>query len=79
MRTNIVKIGNSKGLILPKTILEKYQITKEVNIQLRDEYLIIEPVDKPRNGWDEQFVKANSKEHNELLIPDVFEDEEDML
>ena len=42
MRTNIIKIGNSKGLILSKTILEKYQIKNEVNVTLEDDYLIIE-------------------------------------
>ena len=79
MRANIVKIGNSKGLILTKTILEKYQIKNEVNIQLEDDYLVIEPVNEPRIGWDEQFSKANSLEENELLIPDVLDDEEHLL
>jgi len=76
MRANIIKVGNSKGLILSKTILEKYQIENEVNIKMKDGYIIIEPVNKPRNRWDEQFLKANSKGENEQLIPDVFEDEE---
>ena len=79
MRANIIKIGNSKGIILPITILKKYKITNEVNIKLADDYLIIEPVNKPRSGWNEQFSKANSKDDNELLIPDVFEDEEQLL
>ncbi|HHM21265.1 MAG TPA: AbrB/MazE/SpoVT family DNA-binding domain-containing protein [Bacteroidetes bacterium] len=78
MRINIVKIGNSKGLILPKIVLEKYQIKNEVTIKLHDEYLVIEPITKPRIGWNEQFAMANSKEENELLIPDVFEDEEQL-
>jgi len=76
MRSKVIKIGNSKGLILSKTILEKYEIGHEVNIKLQEDYLIIEPVSKPREGWDEQFKKAKSKEEKELLIPDVFEDEE---
>lgn len=76
MRVNIIKVGNSKGLILSKTILEKYQIKNEVNLRLEDEHLVIEPVNKARLGWDEQFTRANSIAENELLIPDVFEDEE---
>jgi len=78
MRTNIIKIGNSKGLILSKTILEKYQIKNEVNVTLEDDYLIIEPIHNPRNGWDEQFALEKSKGKDELLIPDVFEDEEQL-
>ena len=76
MRTNIIKVGNSKGLILSKTILEKYHIKNEVNIILQDDYLIIEPVNNARVGWDDQFAKAESTGENEQLIPDVFEDEE---
>ena len=76
MRTNIIKVGNSKGLILNKTILEKYQIENEVNIRLQDDYMIIEPVDKPRAGWDSQFKKAKPTNEEEQLIPDIFEDEQ---
>lgn len=76
MRSKVIKIGNSKGLILSKTILEKYEIEDEVNIRLQEDYLIIEPVSKAREGWDEQFIKAKSIEEKEPLIPDVFEDEQ---
>ncbi len=76
MQAKIIKVGNSKGLILNKTILEKYRIDKEVNIRLMEDYLIIEPVNKPRAGWDAQFKEANSESTEEQLIPDVFEDED---
>lgn len=75
MRINIIKVGNSKGLILNKTLLEKYQIEKEVNIVLQDDHIIIEPIHKVRQGWDEQFKKAKGEQEKPLL-PDVFEDEE---
>jgi len=45
-------------------------------ITLEDDYLIIEPIQKPRNGWDEKFAIEKSKGKDELLIPDVFDDEE---
>jgi antitoxin MazE len=76
MQAKIIKVGNSKGLILNKTILEKYQIEKEVNIRLKEDYLIIEPVNKPRAGWDAQFKNSKSGNQEEHLIPDVFEDED---
>ena len=78
MRTNIIKVGNSKGLILSKTILDKYQIGREVNIKLTDKYIIIEPVHNPRAGWDELFAERRSNNDDELLLPDVFEDEQDL-
>jgi antitoxin MazE len=75
MRANIIKVGNSKGLILNKTILEKYQIENEVNIRLQDDHLIIEPISNPREGWDSQFKQAKPVNEEKALIPDVFEDE----
>lgn len=75
MRVNIIKVGNSKGLILSKSILEKYQFKNQVNIRLEDQHLIIEPIDNPREGWDAQFAAEHSLEESELLIPDAFEDE----
>ena len=79
MRTNIIKVGNSKGLILNKTILEKYGIEEEVNLKLEDDFLIIEPVKNPRGTWDKLFKEMRSQGDDELLIPDVFNDETDAL
>jgi len=76
MRANIIKVGNSKGLILNKTILEKYKIKSEVNLLLEEDRLVIVPIGMARTGWAEQFAKASSSdEKDELLIPEVFEDE----
>lgn len=77
MRTNIIKVGNSKGLILNKVILEKYGIKEEVNLKLEDDFLIIEPVKKPRDNWDNLFKEMRVQGDDELLIPDVFNGELD--
>lgn len=77
MRTNIIKVGNSKGLILNKTILEKYGIEEEVNLKLEDDFLIIEPVKNPRENWDSLFKEMHVQGDDDLLIPDVFNDELD--
>ena len=75
MKTSVIRIGNSKGIILSKTILEKYQIKDEVNITLKQDCLIIEPLSKPRANWDALF-KSNKVEHeNKEVITEVFEDE----
>ncbi len=68
-------MGNSKGIILSKTILDKYNIDKEVNVRLEDKVIIIEPTISPRLNWDAQFKKMNQEGDDELMIPDVFENE----
>lgn len=76
MKARVIKIGNSKGLILNKNILDKYQIENEVNIRLEDDHLLIEPLNKPRAGWDKLFKAVKPANEEDNLMPDVFEDEE---
>ena len=44
METTIVKIGNSKGLIIPKRLLDSLGEGKTVNINVKDGGLLITPV-----------------------------------
>jgi len=75
METAIIKIGNSKGLRLSKTILEKYNITDKVELILEDEQIILKPISKPREGWEKAFEKMRHNNDDVLLVDDVFEDE----
>ncbi len=76
METSIIKIGNSKGLRLSKTILEKYDIKDKVELILEKGHILIKPIDKPRAGWNEAFQKMNESEDDNLLLGDIFQDEE---
>jgi antitoxin MazE len=75
MELAVIKIGNSKGLRLSKTILERYKINDKVEIILEDEHIILKPVAEARKGWDKAFKQMNKVGDDQNLIPDVFEDE----
>jgi len=75
MELKIIKIGNSKGLRLSKTILDRYNIKDKVEVIFEKGYIILKPVTKPRKGWEEAFKEMNQNGDDELLIDDVFEDE----
>ena len=45
METAIIKIGNSKGLRLSKTILEKYNIKDKVEMILEKGQIILKPIE----------------------------------
>ena len=75
MLTKIIQIGNSKGLRLSKTILEKYDIGDTVNMRLEKNFIIIEAITKPRNDWAKSFKEMRKNGHDELLIQDIFEEE----
>ncbi|MBK9737046.1 MAG: AbrB/MazE/SpoVT family DNA-binding domain-containing protein [Saprospiraceae bacterium] len=75
MLTKIIQIGNSKGLRLSKTILEKYDIGDTVNMRMEENFIIIEPISKPRTDWAKSFKEMRKNGHDELLIKDIFEEE----
>ncbi|MBK0381753.1 AbrB/MazE/SpoVT family DNA-binding domain-containing protein [Pedobacter sp. SD-b] len=76
MEAAIIKIGNSKGLRLSKTILEKYSIKDKVQIILDNEQIIIRPIEVPRLGWEAAFEMMNKNDDDRMLMNDVFDDED---
>ena len=77
METNIINVGNSKGIIIPAKILKLLQIRDKVQVLIEGNKMIIKPLDlNPRSNWNEQFKLAISANDDSELIPDIFEDEE---
>ena len=75
METSIIKIGNSRGLRLSKTILEKYNIKDKVELILEKGRIILIPINNPRKNWDMEFEKMNNNNDDDLLMNDLFDDE----
>ncbi len=67
MKTQVIKIGNSKGIRIPKSILEHSGLGKEVDIEVREDELIIRPINKPRKGWSEAF-RIMSEQNDDTLL-----------
>lgn len=71
MLVRIVQIGNSRGIRIPKTILEQCDIRDTVELEVENGKIILEPVyDSPREGWDEAFREMAANSDDSLLIPD---------
>ena len=75
MEIQVVKIGNSKGIRLSKTLLERYNIRDKLEIIFEKGYLILKPVSQPRSGWEKAFKEMHDNEDDQLLFDDVFQDE----
>lgn len=75
MDVSIVPIGNSKGIRLSKTLLEKYNIKDKVELILEKGYIILKPKAEPRKGWEKAFKKMHESGDDKPLMNDVFEDE----
>lgn len=75
MVLSIIQIGNSRGIRLPKSILEQCHIKNHVEVEVQDEKITIRPLKKPREGWAEQMKLMHERGEDKLLIPDVFDDD----
>ncbi len=75
MELSVIDIGNSKGIRLSKTILEKYNISDKIELILEKGYIILKPKTEPRKGWEKAFKKMHENGDDQLLMDDVFEDE----
>jgi antitoxin MazE len=75
MEVSVVKIGNSRGIRLSKTIIERYNIRDTVDLILEKGQIIIKPLSRPRKGWDKAFEQMHASGDDKLIIPDVFEEE----
>lgn len=78
MRTNIVTIGNSQCIRIPKSMLEQSKLNGEVELEVKGESIVIFPANKPRRDWDKAFQSAETGD-DEIIGGDVanrFDEEE---
>jgi antitoxin MazE len=79
MKTTIVTIGNSQGVRIPKILLEQSKLTREVELEVRAEGILIRDARKPRQNWDEAFKLMAENGDDHLLdepAPTAFDEEE---
>ena len=78
MQLNIVQIGNSKGIRIPKAILDQCHIEDRVDLEVEDGRIILEPKKKtPREGWGKAFKAMANNQDDTLLIDDGVDIEAD--
>ncbi len=75
MQIQVINIGNSKGIRLPKAILEQYNISDTLELILEKGRIILKPKSIPRKGWEKSFKLMHANGDDNLLIDDIFEDE----
>ncbi|RLD71155.1 MAG: AbrB/MazE/SpoVT family DNA-binding domain-containing protein [Bacteroidetes bacterium] len=75
MEIALINIGNSKGIILSKTILEKYGFVEKIELVMKQDHLELKPVKPPRQGWDKAFKEMHERGEDRLLDDDVLDDD----
>jgi antitoxin MazE len=60
---HLIKIGNSKGLILPTELRRKCHIEEDVEYEVKNNRIIISGLPKQtRKGWREKLLKLKANE-----------------
>ena len=67
MKARIVRIGNSRGIRIPKPLLEELGLRGEVELEVSEEGLLVRPGGRPREGWDAAFAEMAERGDDALL------------
>ncbi|MFH1862141.1 MAG: AbrB/MazE/SpoVT family DNA-binding domain-containing protein [bacterium] len=71
MKAQIIKIGNSQGIRIPKTLLVQSGLAEEVEIEVQNQQIIIRNVRHPRQNWETAFAAMHEQGDDQLLDGDL--------
>ena len=77
MKTKIIRIGNSQGVRIPKPLIEESGITKEIEMILRDNEIILRSAETIRKNWEASFKKMGEQGDDVLLDQKEIENSSD--
>jgi antitoxin MazE len=66
-KTRIVRIGNSRGIRVPKILLDRAQLPDEVELHAEPGRLVVRGVRRPRTGWVEAARAMAEAQHDRRL------------
>lgn len=69
MRAKLVQIGNSRGVRLPKAMIEEAGLGDELEISVRKGEIVIARVKGVREGWAEAF--KHMAKHEQHMLDEI--------
>ena len=71
IKTRLIRIGNSHGVRIPKTIRDQVGLTDDIELEVQGSHLIIRPSAAPRATWAAQFQQMTGNGDDTLLDPET--------
>jgi antitoxin MazE len=71
MRISLIRIGNSRGIRIPKPLLEQVGLRNTVQLLVQKGGLVIRPDDAPRQGWEEAFAAMAERGDDHALLGEI--------
>ena len=67
LKTQIIPIGNSRGVRIPKVWLDQLDLGPEVEMALQADQIVIRPARQARDGWAAQFSALAASQDDQML------------
>ncbi len=67
MKIQLVQIGNSWGIRIPKSLLQQCKFKKSVTVTIVNGNLVLSPDNGPRDGWEDAFKQMAQAGDDKLL------------
>jgi antitoxin MazE len=67
MKARIVRIGNSRGVRLPKTLIEHAGLPEEVELLAEPGRIVVKAIRRPRAGWAEAAQRMRQRDGDHLI------------
>ena len=67
VKSHLVRIGNSRGVRIPKVLLEQLDLSDEVEMAVQADQLVIRSARRPREGWEDQFRAMHERGDDRLI------------
>ena len=72
MKAKLIRIGNSKGIRIPKPMIDQFELGDEVELLVSEHGILIRASDEPRQGWEDAFKRMAENGDSTLVDgPDV--------
>lgn len=71
IKSRFIKIGNSRGLRVPKVLIEQLQLDGEVELSVENKMLIVRSAKNQRNGWDEKFSTMSENKDDTTILDEI--------
>ena len=76
MKSMLVRIGNSRGIRLPKALIDEAGLIDEVDIHAEPGRITVTPVQSSRQGWAEAAAEHPSDGLLDEPTPTKFDEQE---
>jgi antitoxin MazE len=68
LKAELVRIGNSRGIRIPKPFIKQCGLGETVELRVANDCLIISPERQPRQGWNDAFRASGRALDDELML-----------